>query len=403
MLEVISYSASDLQAVFETLAEITGRLSGADRGFVFRFDGEVLQMAAGFNASPGQKDFVARNPIRPGRHSATARAALERRPIHVPDVLADPEYSYGAKDIERLRTVLAVPILKADILLGVILIFRLGEVRPFTDKQIALVKTFADQAATAVENVRLLTELRQRTDQLGRSVGELRALGDVTRAVNSTLDLETVLATIVTKATLLSGTEAGAIYVLDDASREFQLRATYGMSEELIGAVRNMHSEISQAVGLLAETHEPSQHPDLRDLPHNLVNDTILRAGYRARLLVPLMRSREVIGALVVRRKAPGDFPATVMELLKTFAAQSVLAIYKARLFHEIEERGRQLELASQHKSQFLANMSHELRTPLNAIIGVTEMLREDARELSGRMNLSRLIALCAPDAICWR
>ena len=382
MLEVISYSASDLQAVFETLAEITGRLSGADRGFVFRFDGEVLQMAAGFNASPGQKDFVARNPIRPGRHSATARAALERRPIHVPDVLADPEYSYGAKDIERLRTVLAVPILKADILLGVILIFRLGEVRPFTDKQIALVKTFADQAATAVENVRLLTELRQRTDQLGRSVGELRALGDVTRAVNSTLDLETVLATIVTKATLLSGTEAGAIYVLDDASREFQLRATYGMSEELIGAVRNMHSEISQAVGLLAETHEPSQHPDLRDLPHNLVNDTILRAGYRARLLVPLMRSREVIGALVVRRKAPGDFPATVMELLKTFAAQSVLAIYKARLFHEIEERGRQLELASQHKSQFLANMSHELRTPLNAIIGVTEMLREDASYL---------------------
>jgi GAF domain len=141
LLDVISRSASDLEAVFETLAESTGRLCGADRGFVFRFDGQVLRMVAGFNASPGQKDFVARNPIRPGRHSAAARAALERRAIHVPDVLADPEYSYGAKNIERLRTVLAVPILKGDISLGVILIYRLKDVRPFTDKQIALVET----------------------------------------------------------------------------------------------------------------------------------------------------------------------------------------------------------------------------------------------------------------------
>jgi signal transduction histidine kinase/DNA-binding response OmpR family regulator len=143
-----------------------------------------------------------------------------------------------------------------------------------------------------------------------------------------------------------------------------------------------MHAEISDALGLLAETHEPSQHADLHDLPHNPVNDTILRAGYRARLLVPLMRSGDVIGALVVRRKAPGDFPTTVVDLLKTFAAQSVLAIHNARLFREIEDKSRQLELASRHKSQFLANMSHELRTPLNAIIGVTEMLQEDARDL---------------------
>ena len=108
-----------------------------------------------------------------------------------------------------------------------------------------------------------------------------------------------------------------------------------------------------------------------------------MRAGYRARLLVPLVRSGNVVGALVVRRKAPGEFPADTVELLKTFASQSVLAIQNARLFAEIEDKGRQLAEASQHKSQFLANMSHELRTPLNAIIGVSEMLREDAESLN--------------------
>ncbi|MFZ1090843.1 MAG: response regulator, partial [Xanthobacteraceae bacterium] len=177
-------------------------------------------------------------------------------------------------------------------------------------------------------------------------------------------------------------TEAGAIYVFDEQQKEFQLSATFGMSDDMIAAVRNMHAEISAAVGLLTETHEPSQTADLRDLPSTAVNEIILRAGYRARLLVPLVRSGRVVGALVVRRKAPGEFPANTIELLETFAAQSALAIQNARLFSEIGEKSHQLEMASQHKSQFLANMSHELRTPLNAIIGVSEMLREDARDL---------------------
>ena len=148
------------------------------------------------------------------------RAALERRTIYILDVLADPDYSYGAKNVEGIRTILGVPILKGDDLLGVIMIYRL-EVKPFTDKQIALVETFADQAVIAIENVRLLDELRQRTDELGRSVGELRALGEVSQAVNSTLDLETVLSTIVAKAVQLSGTEAGAIYVFDESNANF--------------------------------------------------------------------------------------------------------------------------------------------------------------------------------------
>ena len=230
--------------------------------------------------------------------------------------------------------------------------------------------------------MRLLNELRARTTELARSVEELRAFGAVSQAINSSLDLETVLDTIVAKATQISGTEAGAIYVLDEQQREFQLRATFGMSEELIAAVRNMHAEISEAVGLLTEAHEPSQQADLRVLPATPLNDTILRAGYRARLVVPLMRFGNVVGALIVRRKAPGEFPANTVDLLQTFAAQSALAIQNARLFSEIGEKSHQLQVASQHKSQFLANMSHELRTPLNAVIGVTEMLLEDARDL---------------------
>jgi signal transduction histidine kinase/DNA-binding response OmpR family regulator len=380
VLDVISRSAFDLQAVFETLAESTGRLCGADRGFVFRFDGEVLRMAAGFNASPGQKDFVARNPIHPGRHSASARAALECRAIHVPDVLSDPEYSYGAKNIERLRTVLAVPILKGDTLLGVILIYRLEEVRPFTDKQIALVKTFADQAAIAIENIRLLNELRQRTDQLGRSVEELRALGEVSQAVNSTLDLETVLSTIVAKAVQLSGTEAGAIYVLDVARRAFHLRATCGMDQDLIDALMSRHIGLDDPnVARDIAQHEPTQVADLRKEPLTALNEITLRAGYRARLTAPLFRGEDIVGLLVVRRKTPGAFGQNTIEMIKTFAAQSTVAIQNARLFHEIQDKSSQLESASLHKSQFLANMSHELRTPLNAIIGVSEILREDA------------------------
>jgi signal transduction histidine kinase len=244
------------------------------------------------------------------------------------------------------------------------------------DELEGLADQFNDMAGKLQESYAdLEKKVELRTRELAQSVSELRALGEVTQAINSTLDLETVLATIVAKATQLSNTEAGAIYVFDDASREFRLHATYGMSEELIAAVRDMHSEISEAVGRLTETREPSQHADLRDLPHNPVNDTILRAGYRARLLVPLTRSGEVVGALVVRRKAPGDFPTTVVDLLQTFASESVLAIQNARLFRELEEKGRQLESASQHKSQFLANMSHELRTPLNAILGFNELI----------------------------
>ena len=165
VLDVISRSAFDLHAVFKTVAESSVRLCAADRAFIFRFDGELLRMVVAFNSSPEFEKWISQHPVRPGRHSASARAALERSTIHIPDVQADPEFTYGAKDFEAVRTVLAVPILKGADLLGVMILNRL-EVRPFSDQQIALVETFADQAAIAIENVRLLEELRERTEEV---------------------------------------------------------------------------------------------------------------------------------------------------------------------------------------------------------------------------------------------
>jgi signal transduction histidine kinase len=380
VLDVISRSAFDLQAVFETVAESSVRLCGADRAIIFRFDGELLRMAVAFNTPEKFKEFIAQNPIRPGRHSSAARAALERRTIHISDVLADPEYTYGAKDVEKIRTVVAVPILKGDDLLGVMTIYHLEGVRPFTDNQIALVETFADQAAIAIDNVRLLDALHYRTDELGRSVSELQALGEVSQAVNSTLDLETVLSTIVAKAVQLSGAEAGAIYGYDEQAREFRLRATYGMDQSLIDALRQRHIGLDEPnIASAFAQREPTQAADLREEPASELNEITLSAGYRARMVAPLLRGEDIVGMLVVRRCTPGEFAKSTVDLIKTFAAQSALAIQNARLFHEIEDKSRQLEEASQHKSQFLANMSHELRTPLNSILGYTELMADGA------------------------
>ena len=231
---------------------------------------------------------------------------------------------------------------------------------------------------------RLEKQVEERTVELSKSLEELRALGDVSQAVNSTIDLETVLSTIIAKAAQLSGTEAGTIFEYDEATQEFYFRASYGMDETLIAAVKGQKGHWGETIlGQSVLQRTPMQLADATQATSSLVLDAIVRAGFRALLVIPLISPDRIVGALVVRRKAPGEFPQSTINLLQTFAAQSVLAIQNARLFHEIEEKGHELEVASKHKSQFLANMSHELRTPLNAIIGITEMLQESARDFN--------------------
>ena len=378
LLKVIGRSTSDLEPVFKTLAENAVRLCEAEQASVFRFDGRLLRAAVTHNLPAAQRDILEQNPILPGRASGAGRAAIERRTVHIHDVQADPEYTYGGKVF--FRTLLAVPMFRADELLGAISIQR-GEVRPFTDNQIALMETFADQAAIAIENVHLFTELQQRTSELTRSVDELTALGEVGRAVSSTVNLRTVLDTIVARAVQLSGTGGGFIYEYDDATQVFHLRATNQIEDELADAVRGEPIRLGEgATGRAGATRALVQIPDIldeREYTFTRIRSILARLGYRSVLAVPLLLEQRVLGALVVQRREQGTFAPGVVNLLQTFATQSALAIQNARLFREIEEKSRQLEVASQHKSEFLANMSHELRTPLNAIIGFSEVLTD--------------------------
>jgi signal transduction histidine kinase len=218
-----------------------------------------------------------------------------------------------------------------------------------------------------------------RTRELARSVEELKALGEVSQAVSSTLDLETVLTSIVRHAVQLSKTDAGTIYEFDEAEGVFVPRINYGTRAEYIEALHESRLRVGDrtVIGQAAIKRTPDQIPDLADVPDYPL-PYAQQAGYRALLALPLLREDRLIGGLVVRRKVAGEFPAPVVDLLQTFAAQSVLAIHNARLFQEIEEKGRELEIANKHKSEFLANMSHELRTPLNAILGYTELILDN-------------------------
>jgi signal transduction histidine kinase/putative methionine-R-sulfoxide reductase with GAF domain len=386
ILRVISSSPTDLQPVMDAIAENAARLCEANDALIHRIDGDSLKGVANYGPLPGQ---VGEGPPSIDRSSIPGRAVIDRQTIHIHDLAAEPEDELRAGFARRLgvRTALATPLLREGVPIGTIVIRRM-EVRPFTEKQIKLLETFADQAVIAIENVRLFQELEARTRELVRSVEELRALGEVGQAVSSTLELETVLSTIVGHAVQLSGTNGGVIYEYDEATQEFLLRASFRMEKEVVEALRSTPVRLGEgATGRTATMRTPVQVPNIvegREDTAARARPILTRLGYKSVLAVPLLREDRILGALTVWRRVEGGFSPEVVNLLQTFATQSALAIQNARLFREIEDKSRQIEAANRHKSEFLANMSHELRTPLNAIIGFSEVLGE---RMFGELN----------------
>jgi signal transduction histidine kinase len=378
VLKVISRSTFDLRAVLDTLASSAAQLCEADRAVIRRREGDSYPLSAAYGFSALQRDHLERYSRLPDRGSVFGRAIVEGRTVHIPDVVADSEFARPDQPgMTGIRSAVGVPLLREGVIVGILTAIRTAP-RPFTPKQIELLETFADQAVIAIENARLFEAEQTRTHELARSVQELKALAQVSQAVNSSLDLKTVLHAILGHACEMSDTAGGAIYVLDEARGGFMLEAGHNMTEEHVAAVREHPIRRGDSiVGQCAEKGEAVQVPDIAEGERHPLYDILERAGFRALLAVPLLHQEKAIGALLVRRRRPGEFATEIVNLLQAFASQSSLAIYNARLFREIEQKSRQLEVASQHKSQFLANMSHELRTPLNAILGYTELMQD--------------------------
>jgi two-component system, NtrC family, sensor kinase len=336
VLKVISRSAFDLQPVFDAIAENGVRLCEAERAFIFRFDGEFLRAVGYYNVGLAIREFVDRNPVVPGSHSISARAALERRTVHVPDVQADPDYAYAMRDVDPIRTILAVPMLKGNDLVGTITIYRL-EIKPFTEKQITLIETFAAQAVIAIENTRLLNELRE-------SLQQQTATADVLKVISrSAFDLQTVLNTLVESAARLC--EADMASINRETGDAYQQVASYGHSPEVTAymATHPIPAGHGSIVGRTVIQGKIVQIADVQVDPDYAMKEVAVLGGIHTMLGVPLLRSGLPIGVINLQRKAVRPFTEKQMELLQTFADQAVIAVENVRLFEAEQQRTREL------------------------------------------------------------
>src|SRR5262245_25922410 len=306
VLKVIASSPGKLEPVFKSILENATRICDANFGLMYLYESDYWRPVAQILVPPKFSEWLLAERRPWGPETGLGRIAKSKQLVHIVDVKADRLYI--EKDPSRVafvelagaRTFLAVPMLSDDELIGALAIFR-QEIQPFTDRQIELVKNFAAHAVIAIENTRLLDELRTRTSELAQSVGELQALSEVSQAVNSSLDLGTVLTTIVGRAVELSRTDAGAIYVFDEDREEFRLRATYGMSEAMIIAISGQHIGLGDGNNIATATtqRKPIQVLDSRNEPVSVVNEIVLREGYRSILFIPLLRPDHIVGALV--------------------------------------------------------------------------------------------------------
>ena len=379
ILRVISHSPTDVQPVLDAIVESASRVCAIDDVTLRLREKDLMVARAHTGPVP---IFSGREAV--GLDELHVRWASEHGTLHIPDIRT--RQNDFPTLLSYARTFLLIPFRQRGELIGT-LTARRTEVRPFTPAQIKLLKTFADQAVIAIENVRLFKELEARTRELAQSVGELRALGEVGQTVSSTLDLQTVLSTIVRYAVQLSRSDAGVVYEYDEAAEEFHLRASHLMEADVVEALQATPVRPGQgATGRSATMRAPVQLPDIlneQEFTGTKVRPMFAQLGYRSVLAVPLLREERIIGALTVWRKQAGSFSGEVVQLLQTFATQSALAIQNARLFREIEDKSRQIETANRHKSEFLANMSHELRTPLNAIIGFSDVLLDPSLKVT--------------------
>jgi signal transduction histidine kinase len=382
VLKVISRSTFDLQAVLDTLVESAARLCDADIVSIWRPRGPDYRVAATYQITRGHNEYLANLAIKPGRGSCVARTLLTAGTVHIPDIRQDLEYTLDLKKagvLEGYCTMLGVPLLRERTPIGVIALIR-SKVQPFTDKQIELATTFADQAVIAIENVRLFDEVQARTDDLSESLQQQTATADVLKVISrSTFDLKAVLNTLVESAVRLCEADQGNITRQRDGM--FYRAEFSGFSPEFIDLVKDMPVKLDRGNihGRALLEGRIVHIPDVLADPNYTFTEAQRLGGFRTALGVPMLKEGVPIGLLALTRREVRPFTDKQIELVNTFADQAAIAIENVRLFDEIQDKSRQLAEASQHKSQFLANMSHELRTPLNAIIGVSEMLREDA------------------------